>query len=225
MNKKNIFGGIMAAFALFSILGVSVAYAAISSQMEQGSTGSDVTELQTYLATNASIYPAGLITGFFGPLTEAAVQRFQTAQGIVSSGTPGTTGYGRVGPRTIAVLNGLLGMGGNTNNQYWDTVPVLTSPSVQYNNNSATFSWMTNEATQGQVYYDSMPLRADEATGPGQLPYVSGNLVRDGGGLTNHQITISNLQSNTTYYYLTRGIDNAGNVSMTLPSSFRTSSN
>lgn len=44
-------------------------------------------------------------TTFFGSLTQVAVQRFQTNQNIVSAGTPGTTGYGSLGPRTRAALN------------------------------------------------------------------------------------------------------------------------
>ncbi len=39
-------------------------------------------------------------TGYYGPLTTRAVEAFQAAHSIVSSGTPETTGYGEVGPRT-----------------------------------------------------------------------------------------------------------------------------
>lgn len=63
--------------------------------------------LQKDLARDPSLYPEGLVTGYFGPLTLKAVQRFQTKYGIVSSGTSVTTGYGRVGPRTRAKLNEL----------------------------------------------------------------------------------------------------------------------
>lgn len=48
-------------------------------------------------------------TTFFGAMTEAAVQKFQAKYGIVSSGTPATTGYGAVGPKTRAKLNALYG--------------------------------------------------------------------------------------------------------------------
>ncbi|MHB8710434.1 MAG: fibronectin type III domain-containing protein [Minisyncoccota bacterium] len=44
-------------------------------------------------------------TGFYGLLTQKAVQLFQTKYGIVSSGSPLTTGYGSVGPKTRAKLN------------------------------------------------------------------------------------------------------------------------
>lgn len=74
-------------------------------------TGGEVTQLQKFLADNPSIYPEGLITGYFGALTERAVGRWQAAKGIVSSGTPETTGYGLVGPKTRAFLNAAVGAG------------------------------------------------------------------------------------------------------------------
>lgn len=43
-------------------------------------------------------------TDYYGPLTEKAVKKFQKKYGIVSSGTPQTTGYGRVGKQTRAKL-------------------------------------------------------------------------------------------------------------------------
>jgi len=72
--------------------------------LKRGSSGADVTRLQQFLAQDKSIYPEGSITGTYGPLTETAVKRFQVKNGIVSSGTPGTTGYGAVGPRTAAAM-------------------------------------------------------------------------------------------------------------------------
>jgi hypothetical protein len=45
-------------------------------------------------------------TDYFGPLTRDAVRRFQCAKGIVCAGDESTTGYGLVGPRTRAALNG-----------------------------------------------------------------------------------------------------------------------
>lgn len=203
----------------FFFLGVGSVYASLSRSLDLGSTGADVTELQTYLAQNSSIYPSGLVTGYFGPLTAAAIQKFQTAQSIVSAGTPETTGYGRVGPTTMARINSLLGGGGQT---YWDASPTLSPTTVQYSSNSATITWTTNEVTQGQVYYNNVPLVFYEATGPRQQPYVSGAFSVDNGGTTNHSITIQNLQPNTTYYFLTRAIDSVGNMSMTWPSSFKT---
>ena len=76
----------------------------LSRNLKKGSSGADVTSLQQFLAGDPSIYPEGTVSGYFGVLTEAAVKRWQAANGIVSSGTPATTGYGSVGPRTRAAM-------------------------------------------------------------------------------------------------------------------------
>lgn len=63
-------------------------------------TAGEVTKIQRVLAADPTVYPEGLITGYYGSLTEKAVQKWQAKQNIVSSGSAGTTGYGVVGPRT-----------------------------------------------------------------------------------------------------------------------------
>lgn len=68
--------------------------------LKQGMSGSDVTALQAFLAADSRIYPEATISGYFGILTQYAVQRFQSRHGLVTSGTPDTTGYGLVGPGT-----------------------------------------------------------------------------------------------------------------------------
>jgi peptidoglycan hydrolase-like protein with peptidoglycan-binding domain len=77
----------------------------LTKNLAPGSTGTQVTVLQHILNADGD-YPAAIYTSYYGSLTEAAVKRFQTEQGIVSYGTPDTTGYGAVGPRTRAKLDG-----------------------------------------------------------------------------------------------------------------------
>ena len=73
-----------------------------------GDSGEAVRQLQIFLkAQGSSIYPEGLITGYFGPLTQKAVQRFQEKYGIAKAGDPG---YGYVGPKTRAKINALQGL-------------------------------------------------------------------------------------------------------------------
>lgn len=67
-------------------------------------TGPDVAGLQAFLSGNISIYPERLITGYYGNATQRAVQQFQIARGIISSGSPETTGFGAVGPRTRTAI-------------------------------------------------------------------------------------------------------------------------
>ncbi|MCL5012215.1 MAG: chitobiase/beta-hexosaminidase C-terminal domain-containing protein [Patescibacteria group bacterium] len=73
-----------------------------------GSQGAEVTRLQTFLKSQGStIYPEGLVTGYFGQATLRAVQRFQELYNIAHVGD---VGYGFVGPATRAKINALLGL-------------------------------------------------------------------------------------------------------------------
>jgi peptidoglycan hydrolase-like protein with peptidoglycan-binding domain len=64
-----------------------------------GSEGDEVLQLQVYLQSEG-YYERTFRRGFFDAATEAAVQQWQYEHGLVLSGTPATTGYGVVGPRT-----------------------------------------------------------------------------------------------------------------------------
>jgi hypothetical protein len=56
--------------------------------LKKGDSGNDVKELQLSLAhTDPSVFPPGLITGFFGGKTEAALKILQKRYGISLSGT------------------------------------------------------------------------------------------------------------------------------------------
>jgi peptidoglycan hydrolase-like protein with peptidoglycan-binding domain len=65
--------------------------------------------LQRYLTTKPHLYPSGQVTGYFGPATQAAIQAFQKENGIVTSGSPETTGFGVVGPKTLTAINAQIG--------------------------------------------------------------------------------------------------------------------
>ena len=76
--------------------------------MRRGDKQEDVKNLQTFLKLDSSVYPEGLITGYFGSKTKSAVIRFQEkyASEILSPlGLKSGTGY--VGPFTRAKLNTL----------------------------------------------------------------------------------------------------------------------
>lgn len=66
----------------------------------RGMSGDDVRDLQEILAEDPSIYPEGLITGFFGPATERAMKKFQKKHGIEQAGI--------FGPRTRALIHNLF---------------------------------------------------------------------------------------------------------------------
>jgi len=71
--------------------------------LSRGMKGTDVTQLQTFLISQNHL-ASGNNTGFYGALTEKAVQAFQKKHAVVSSGAPTSTGYGSVGARTRAVM-------------------------------------------------------------------------------------------------------------------------
>ena len=93
----------------------------ITKTLKVGSENSEVRQLQELLAKDPSIYPQGKITGYFGALTRKAVQNFQKKYGIVSSGNENTTGYGLVGPKTLAKIKEVFGTAATTSGQTVDT--------------------------------------------------------------------------------------------------------
>ncbi len=201
-------------FVLFTT-SVITAHAAVTGQMGVGSRGSNVTQLQQFLATNSQIYPEGIVSGYYGALTQAAVTQFQVAYGIEQ--------VGNVGPITEAKINALIGSGFGLDTR----APIMSNFSIsQINPGNATISWDTNKLTRGQVFYDMNPVPASEATGPYQFPWIGGmqaNINSNQNMSNTHQvIQLTNLQPNTTYYYIIRSIDESGNVSMSMNQSFRT---
>ncbi len=45
--------------------------------LKKGDIGEEVKQLQEFLKSYPEIYPEGLVTGYFGPLTEKAIKKFQ----------------------------------------------------------------------------------------------------------------------------------------------------
>ena len=76
-----------------------VATGCFTKTLKFGTKDAEVTTLQTILKGDATIYPEGLVTGYFGSLTEKAVKAFQTKYVIDPVGI--------VGPITRAKLNSL----------------------------------------------------------------------------------------------------------------------
>ena len=73
--------------------------------LKRGMTNDDVRRLQQLLATLPNIYPEAIVSGYFGSLTEKAVQRFQLEYNVVKDSSD--VGYGYVGPMTRGRLNGI----------------------------------------------------------------------------------------------------------------------
>jgi len=58
----------------------------IKDGLREGATDEDIKKVQEILATDPSIYPQGLVTGYFGPLTRDALKRFQERHKIAVTG-------------------------------------------------------------------------------------------------------------------------------------------
>jgi len=90
---------------------VSVSCEKINNNLSIGMQGDEVRCLQDFLKSQgAEIYPEGLVTGYFGNLTKAAVIKFQekyTDECLSSWGLVNGTGF--VGTTTREKLNSLLG--------------------------------------------------------------------------------------------------------------------
>lgn len=195
------------AFFVASVIGLiltlpfSAEAAQISQQLDPGETSPDVSTLQTFLASDSSIYPEGIVSGFYGDLTTAAVTRFQVANGLAA--------VGRVGPLTRDAINAKLG-GTSTGGPvtYGDqAAPVLYKETVTTDSNSATIKWSTNEAGNNRVMFgNSWPF----------LYATASSVVSSGGYSSTANVTINGLQPRTTYYYVVESVDGSGNQALTV---------
>ncbi len=178
----------------------------LTRQLQQGMSGSDVSSLQSFLAKDATIYPQGLVTGYFGTLTTSAVSNFQSRNGIAT--------VGRVGPVTLAAINAQMN---------GDAIsPSMSSINVSTGSTSANISWNTNENASAIVYYGTSPLSMIEGSPTSGVTIGGSSLLVNTNMQSSHTATISNLNSNTTYYYVLYVRDTNGNESVTWPTTFRT---
>lgn len=70
--------------------------------LQLGSKGDDVKRLQELLKSDKDVYPEGQVTGYIGPLTKAAIIKFQLKYGVIKSNKE--QGAGRIGPKTRAKI-------------------------------------------------------------------------------------------------------------------------
>ena len=202
-------------FVAVSVVAVSplvTSAATLTRQLEVGMSGSDVSALQTFLASDSSLYPEGLITGYFGALTKAAVIRYQAQKGLPQ--------VGRVGPQTIAMLGDLTGGGWAGNSDR--VAPVIGWVNVSTSNNSAALSWNTDQPASAIVYYDTSSLRMTEADSANAVTISGMTNLANTTLTTSHTAQLTNLQSNTTYNYVLYVRDGSGNETVSIPLQFHT---
>jgi peptidoglycan hydrolase-like protein with peptidoglycan-binding domain len=210
-NKKFIFTSSVLALAIALAVAPSFASAqTLYRQLQLGMSGTDVSSLQTFLRVDATIYPEGLVTGYFGGLTKAAVARFQARNGLPA--------VGRVGPATLPVINAQMASMGS--NAVGGRAASISNVAVSINGRIPTVTWNTDEASKGVVYYSTTPLVAYERENA--VDINSASIMTDINFRNSQSIAIPNLAANTTYYFMLHTTDQDGNVSVSWPSTFRT---
>ena len=230
-----------AALAVVAIPAMTQA-ATLNRSLSVGMSGSDVSALQTFLSQSNAIYPQGLVTGYYGFLTQAAVSNFQARNEI--------NPLGMVGPITLPILNlqiqtGMANAEGarvtslttdadtagraivystntNTNSTYTGTVaPVITGININTARNSATVSWNTDQAATGVVFYNTSPLNLSSSLT--SVSVTGGySAMTDTTFRTYQSVMLPNLAANTVYYYMIYTTDQAGNVSVSWPTTLVT---
>ncbi len=200
--KQNLSFRLSILLLSFAVL-PSLAAAAFTENLSLGSNGEQVRALQIFLATNKNIYPEGLVTGFFGKITEQAVIRFQRTNGLDQ--------VGRVGPKTREILNKLTkeSLILETNNLY---VPQIFQISTSTAYDTAYIFWTTNKNTKSTLWYSNMT----------PVNTVSANKIEDATFNTSHSVNISGLSPDTIYYYVIKVFDSKNNVATSTELSFTT---
>ena len=203
--------GVVLSLVFGLVLPMSASAASLYRQLEIGMRGNDVSDLQTFLARDVSIYPQGLITGYFGVLTRTAVSNFQARNGIAT--------VGRVGPITMAAINAQMA-GGNVGADIY--APSIYSLALTPTNSGVTINWNTSENSAAIVYYSVYPLSMVESSATNGVTIGGSSFLVHADLRNSHSATITGLQPNTTYYYVVYVKDGSGNETITWPTTFKT---
>jgi len=210
-------GTLILVMAVLSVVGLghlvsAQSFASLGTTLGPGSQGTNVTALQTFLASNPRVYPQGLVTGYYGPLTEAAVRNFQIGYAIDP--------VGRVGPITLGAINGVISSGKTPD----VSSPTFSSVSVDsIMSSSARINWTTDEAAIGKVFFDRSPIMGTDAQASKREPTLSGSVISEMTLNNSKSVTLTSLLANTTYYYIVESIDTSGNVTVSSQGTFKTS--
>jgi len=221
----------------------------LTRQLDLGMSNEDIELLQEILATDPEIYPEGLITGYFGPLTARAVKRFQKAAGIEQ--------VGRVGPKTLSKINELLEEGAGKSGKvppglliapgirkkigYIPAVPTdqelppgiskklgeeeeeeeedTTAPIIS--DITATSTMVTSTVITWVTDEEADSKVWYDTSTP--LTVATSTPVASSTDLVlNHELTLTDLTASTTYYYLVPSADEAGNNATSIEQSITT---
>lgn len=221
-NKFILLGGIGTLMLLFAFAVTPSVFADTTNftqmtgnpSLQIGSESANVTSLQQFLRSNVNIYPAGLVTGFFGPLTAAAVTQYQLSYNIGVDGI--------AGPVTQNNVNNVIGVGKGIDL----SAPVISNLTALPSGRNVSFAFNSNKPVKTTVFYDTKPIILNNWYNSGAaslaIPGISGTESTDSSFSLNKQFTLNNLSAGSLYYYTVTATDQSGNTSITWPSTFVT---
>ncbi|MFA5936378.1 MAG: peptidoglycan-binding domain-containing protein [Candidatus Paceibacterota bacterium] len=184
-----------------------------STVLKIGSKGESVRSLQQFIGSDSQIYPAGLVTGYFGSMTKNAVIQFQLSYNLEADGI--------VGSITRNKFNSVVagGMGIDL------SAPAINNLSVNVVGRNVTVIFNSNELVKSTVFYDINPINWsnwDDKIKSLAIPEISGMQNTDSSFSLNKQFTLNNLSANSVYNYTVVATDASGNISVVWPKTFTT---
>ncbi len=171
------------------VTGTSTISVSSAVAVQRGQTGDLVKYLQMILKNDSSLYPSGLVSGYFGPLTEDAVKKLQAKYGLPQTGVVDEKTWNIIFPVNMQ-LQVVAPNGGET----WDKTQarnilwkVTTEPAIYKSLQLGAAS----TSTEGTVASPIAPF----------YPYVSIDLVKDSDPSFSYRIATTNLYR-TTYAWI-----------------------
>lgn len=187
-----------------------------------GSRGPAVSALQQMLK-DKGFYTYPEITGYFGPITQAALLAYQSANSLPVTGTYSvastpaetiteTPEESEPEPAEPRRRSG----GGGSNNSDDDeevvvdtTAPAISAIASSPSQTTATISWTTDESADSQVEY-------------GTSASYGATTTLDTSLTTSHSVPLSGLTASTLYHYRILSRDAAGNLASSTDQTFTT---
>ncbi|TSC70808.1 MAG: g-D-glutamyl-meso-diaminopimelate peptidase [Parcubacteria group bacterium Gr01-1014_46] len=211
MRQKtfSIFGLVLAGLFVVQTAGATVALVDTppnpTPSLRLGSRGDAVKVLQSQLSKVPNIYPEGLITGYFGTLTERAIKKLQGENGLEVVGI--------VGPKTRELLNKI-----SKNSLFAMATNYIVTPQlfvIESSSNSPTRGyvfWTANKNVKSEFWYSNTTPVA--STSPAN--FFVNNLS------FTHSVNLPGLSTSTTYYYMIKITDERGNSATSTERNFTT---
>jgi PKD repeat protein len=125
----------------------------LTSSLSRGMSGTEVRLLQLFLVSKGMLDAAN-VTGTFGPLTEAAVKKYQASQGIEQTGT--------VGPKTRAAIANCGTTTTTTTTTTTNNCPIVPQPATCANPvgvklSGCTVGWQCSVSTLPAQTFSATP--------------------------------------------------------------------